>query len=184
MIAFQLRLMGCIAAAGACAIAQGAAFAQDDGPRSGSAVQAATLIVDQPTLSALGAQTMVDAVIALALERQQSVTVAVVDAGGNLLYFRRMDGAGTGTIGAAIGKARSAAALQAPTQVFSDMARVNPGLALGFVSVDQVILGGGQPIRINGVVVGGIAVSGGAGGEDDLYNDAGLRAVGAQTSGG
>ena len=99
-----------------------------------------------------------------------------------MLYFKRMDGAGLGTIPAAIGKAKSVLQLQAPTQVFSNMASSNLGLALGFLSTDFTILGGGQPIRINGVVVGGIAVSGGAGGEDDLYNSAGLAAVGAQTT--
>lgn len=125
---------------------------------------------------------MADAVIRLAESRKQSVTMAIVDVGGNLLYFKRMDGAGLGTINAAIGKAKSALSLQAPTQVFSDMAKENLGLALGFLSTDLMILGGGQPIRINGVVVGGIAVSGGAGGEDDLYNNAGLKTVGAQVS--
>lgn len=122
---------------------------------------------------------MADAITALARKRDQSVTIAIVDAGGNLLFFQRMDGAGLGTIRAALGKARSALELQAPTQVFSNMADRNLGLALGFLSSDFTILGGGQPIRINGVVVGGLAVSGGAGGEDDLYNNAGLAAIGA-----
>lgn len=174
------RLAGAVALTMLCA---GTLLAQSDGPRSGSATQATGFTHAQPTLSALGARTMAEAVVALAVSRRQTVTVAVVDAGGNLLHFHRMDGAGTGTIQAALGKARSAAALQAPTQVFSDMARTNPGLALGFVSVDQVILGGGQPVRIGGVVVGGVAVSGGAAGEDDLYNEAALRAVGAVTVG-
>lgn len=163
-----------------CALASsGLAYAGDDGPGAGSASQAATPTRTVATLSAKGAQDMADAVIELALAREQSVSVAVVDAGGNLLFFKRMDGASLGTIQAAIGKAVSALRLQAPTQVFGDMAGKNIGLALGFVSSDFTILGGGQPIRIDGVVVGGIAVSGGAGGEDDLYNNAGLEAVGA-----
>lgn len=155
------------------------ASASDNGPNSGSAMQATTVSRMIPTLSAKGAQDMVDAVIALAESKNQSVTVAVVDAGGALLHFKRMDGAGLGTIKAAIGKASSALELQAPTQVFSDMAQRDIGLALGFVSSDFNILGGGQPIRIDGIVIGGIAVSGGAGGEDDLYNNAALQAVGA-----
>ena len=156
--------------------------AKTEGPKSGSAVQATTPTIMIPTLSAKGAQDMADAIVKLAESKKQSVTIAIVDAGGNLLYFKRMDGAGLGTINVAIGKAKSALSLQAPTQVFSDMASKDLGLALGFLSTEFTILGGGQPIRIKDVVVGGIAVSGGAGGEDDLYNNAGLGAIGAQTS--
>jgi glc operon protein GlcG len=154
-------------------------LATEVGPRGGSTEQATTVTRMIPTLSAKGAQDIVDAVTALAKKRNQNVTIAIVDASGELLHFQRMDGVGLGTINAAIGKARSALQLQAPTQVFSDMAKHDLGLALGFLSSDFTILGGGQPIRINGIVVGGVAVSGGAGGEDDLYNNAGLAAVGA-----
>lgn len=168
-----------IALAAALSLVVSPATAQQNGPGAGNSKQFDTVTRQISTLSAMGSQTMGDAVIALAVARKQTVTVAIVDAGGNLLYFRRMDGAGTGTIPAAIGKAKSALALEAPTQTFSDMASRNLGLALGFLSSDFTILGGGQPIRINGMVVGGIAVSGGAGGEDDLYNNAGLAAIGA-----
>ena len=161
------------------AFALGAANADEDGPGAGSAKQSTSPTMLVPTLTAKGADDMARAVVNLAIEREQSVTVAIVDSGGNLLLFKRMDGASLGTIQAAIGKAVSALRLQAPTQVFSDMASKNIGLALGFVSSDFTVLGGGQPIRIDGVVVGAIAVSGGAGGEDDLYNNAGLKVVGA-----
>ena len=149
----------------------------DEGPKGGSPEQALTQTIVQSTLSAKGAQDIADAIVKFALDRKQSVTLAIVDAGGNLLLFKRMDGAGLGTISAAIKKAESALKLQAPTQVFANMADSNLGLALGFLSIDMSVLGGGMPIVVDGVVVGGLAVSGGSGGEDDLYNQAGLAAL-------
>lgn len=155
-------------------------YGQDKGPKGGSPIQSGKQTITVQSLSARGAQDMADAMVKHAILRQQTITIAIVDAGGNLLYFKRMDGAGLGTINAAIGKAKAALSLQAPTQVFSDLAKQDLGLAVGFLSTDLMILGGGQPIRIADVVVGGVAVSGGAGGEDDLYNNVGLKAVGAQ----
>jgi len=64
----------------------------DKGPKSGSPEQAKTHTVLRSTLSAKGAQDIADAIEQFALSRNQSVTVAIVDAGGDLLFFKRMDG--------------------------------------------------------------------------------------------
>jgi len=130
----------------------------------------------KPTLSARGAQTIIDAIVNNAASQHQAVAIAIVDDGGNLLAFKRMDGATLGTIQATMAKAVSALRLQSSTSNFGQLAQTNMALALGFSSAGFTILGGGQPIRANGDVVGAVAVSGGAGGSDDAFIKIGLDA--------
>lgn len=140
----------------------------------------APVTITQQTLSLAGAQQMAAAITLLAQERGDHIAIAIVDAGGNLLYFARMDGAVLGTIDIALGKARTAIELTAPTQVFADLAQQNAGAAMGLLSADYTLMGGGRPIIIDGQVVGAIAVSGAANGGDNTYVQAGLTAIAAQ----
>ena len=130
--------------------------------------------LEKPTISARGAQMMVDAIVSAATAKREAVSISIVDAGGNLLLFKRMDGADLGSAQAAMNKAFSALKLQSPTGVFMDMLNKNPALAQGFISAGFTILGGGEPIRAHGQVVGAIAVSGG--GRDQYYIDIGQKA--------
>ena len=134
------------------------------------------LTMAKPTISAKGAQTIIDAIVNSAASQHQAVAIAIVDDGGNLVAFKRMDGASLGTIQATMAKSVSALRLQAPTSNFGQIAQTNLPLALGFSSAGFTILGGGQPIRASGEVVGAIAVSGGAGGSDDAFIKIGLDA--------
>lgn len=86
------------------------------------------------------------------------VSVAVVDGGGHLVAFQRMDGAAIGGPVLAPGKAYTAVASGAATAELA--ANGPPGLP-GFVYV-----GGGVPLRADGRVVGGIGVSGGTVAQD------------------
>ena len=132
--------------------------------------------MSKPTISAKGAQAILDAITTYAAKEHQSVSIAVVDEGGNLVAFKRMDGATLGTIQAVMTKSVSALRLQSSTSNFGQLAQQNVGLAMGFLSAGFTILGGGQPIRANGEVVGAVAVSGGVGGQDDALIKVGLDA--------
>ena len=134
------------------------------------------LTMTKATITARGAQIMIDAITSFATSKSAAVSVAIVDDGGNLLAFKRMDGASLGTIQAVLTKSVSALRLQASTEVLMQLAQHDVGLVLGFSSAGFTILGGGQPIRVGNAVVGGIAVSGGAGGDDDDYIKVGLDA--------
>ena len=136
--------------------------------------QATAGTVEKPTISANGAQMMVDAIVSAASAKHEAVSISIVDSGGNLLLFKRMDGADLGSAQAAMNKAFSALKLQTPTGVFMDMLTKNPAFAEGFMSAGFTILGGGEPIRAHGLVVGAIAVSGG--GRDQYYIDIGQKA--------
>jgi glc operon protein GlcG len=149
------------------------------GAFAGAHAQDSTVTIQQPTLSLAGAQQIGGAIIRLALERGDHIAVAIVDAGGNLIYFERMDGAVLGTIPVALNKANTAIELTAPTQVFADRAQANAGSVLGLLSADYALMGGGRPVSIDGHVVGAVAISGATSASDDSYALAGLAAIGA-----
>lgn len=103
-----------------------------------------------------------------AVKQGVPMNIAVVDAGGNLKAFRRMDGAFLGSIDVAIGKARTARMFNMSTLDFG--AAAQPGQELYGIEVTNgnlVIFGGGELLKDkNGVIVGAIGVSGGSVAED------------------
>ena len=106
------------------------------------------------------------------------VALAVTDTGGQLVYFERMDNIQHGSVNVAIGKARSAALYKRPTKVWQDVV-ASGGAGLRILGLEGAVpLDGGLPILIDGKVVGGIGVSGGATGDLDAQcARAGLDAV-------
>lgn len=96
------------------------------------------------------------------------VAFSAVDAGGNLLYFQRMEGTLLISTKVSQDKAYTASALKCPTCDLADVTK--PGDALWSLhnSGDGRIIcfGGGYPITVDGKVIGGIGVSGGTAEED------------------
>jgi glc operon protein GlcG len=125
-------------------------------------------IMTKQSISARGAQTMIEAIVADAVSKRQAVSISIVDEGGNLIAFKRMDGADIGTIQAAMNKAVSALKLQMPSGALGQTP-----LATQFMSAGFTILGGGEPIKVGDNVVGAIAVSGG---DDAASVQVGLKA--------
>ena len=94
-----------------------------------------------------------------------NMSIAIVDAGGELLGFLRLDNASAGTAQIALGKARTSARFGRPTKVYADRVLTD---TLTFLSVDGLVsLQGGLPIVINGRVIGAIGVSGGTSQQDE-----------------
>ena len=122
-----------------------------------SAHAAAPLTTTYSVLTNAGAQAAVKAAEQMAAELKAPSAIAVVDQSGNLLAFERLDGVRVGSIDLAIGKARSAALLQRPTEQIED--NINKGRT-AFVTAGFMSLRGGVPIRVNGQVVGAIGVAG------------------------
>ncbi len=105
--------------------------------------------------------------------------IAIVDAGGDLVAFSRMDDARAGSIEIALTKARSAARRKRAT---ADEAGgdVLASVRLGIASQMNVTgIGGGLPIVAQGQTIGGIGVSSGTSDEDTAVALAGLKAFGA-----
>jgi len=113
------------------------------------------------------ADAMISEAIKKARELGVRVSVAIVDEGGELKAFKRMDGAPILTIQIAIDKAWTAVSFGIPTHEWYNIIKDNPPLAMGFPKIPRLIIfGGGFPIRYKGQVIGGIGVSGGTAEQD------------------
>lgn len=109
-----------------------------------------------------------------AIDKQWSVSIAVCDAGGALLGMLRMDQAPVMSAIVAPEKARTSVMTGKPSGVFEQM--VNQG-RYAALSMPVTPLEGGEPIIVNGEVVGAVGVSGVKAGEDAQVARAGVAAV-------
>jgi glc operon protein GlcG len=113
------------------------------------------------------------AVLAAAQRRAEEIRIpmdiAVVDDGGHLLVFERMEGAKPSSIAISILKAKSAALRRAPTGPAMTGDQINLPTALGLAIAApeyQTPVRGGIPLVVDGEVVGGIGVSAGTEDQD------------------
>jgi glc operon protein GlcG len=117
------------------------------------------------------------AAIAEARKNNWTMAVAVVDTGGDLVHFEKMDGTQTGSVTVAIEKARSAALFKRPTKAFQDVvAAGGEGLRLLALS-GAVPIEGGVPIVLDGKFIGAIGVSGGTSAQDGVAAAAGVATM-------
>jgi glc operon protein GlcG len=124
-----------------------------------------------------GARVALDAAVAKATEMGVPQDVAVVDDGGHLLAFARMDGAKVLSIKTSQTKAVSAASLRGPTNRLHTADEVR----LAFATEGKLTnLKGGLPIVIDGHCIGAIGVGSGTGDQDVEVARAALAALGAQ----
>lgn len=124
------------------------------------------------------AKSMLDAAEAKAEELDLKMNLAVTNSEGNLLAFRRMDGAKLVAANIARNKAYTAAAVKKPTHVLKEGAEPG-GDVYGLDTTDNgrvVVFGGGFPVERDGDVVGAIGASGADVSEDMEIAKAGLGA--------
>ena len=118
---------------------------------------------------------ILEAVTNKAEELGIKINAAVVDEGANLKAFIRMDEAALLSSEIAQNKAYTAAAFGKPTHEWYPMIKDEPALLTGIVHTKKlVVFGGGIPLTVGGIIVGGIGVSGGTAEEDVLCAQAGL----------
>src|ERR1700731_5257681 len=109
-------------------------------------------LVKKYSISAELAQKMVDEAVAKATELGVAENVAILDDGGNLKAFRRMDGAPILCIEIAQNKAYTAL-FGVPTQDFFDFIQGDPSLLAGIPTLARVAAwGGGFPIKVDGEI--------------------------------
>ena len=116
-----------------------------------------------------------DAARRAALEAGIRVAIAIVDDGGRLLRFERMDGVAPITVDAAIDKARSASLTQRDTRVWQERVLDRPN----YLRLPILPIEGGIVIRVGDECVGGLGISGGTADEDGRIATAALAALGA-----
>ena len=129
-----------------------------------------------PPISLERAAAAIDAAIAESKKRDWKMNVAVVDPGGHLVAFQRMDGAMLAAIQIAEHKARAAATFRRETKVFEDAVNL---MHLNYVlAFDGVIASrGGIPLVENGAIIGAIGVSGGTDSQDGIVSKAGADVI-------
>lgn len=104
-----------------------------------------------------------------------AVCIAVVDDGGHLLAFQRLDGCAPASVAISQGKARSAALRRRPTKNDEDM--VNNGRTSALSMPGITFLEGGIPIIVGGETIGAVGVSGVKSSEDAQIAQAGIDAI-------
>jgi uncharacterized protein GlcG (DUF336 family) len=119
-----------------------------------------TDVVKKHSISRELAQKMVDAAVAKAKAIGVSENVAILDDGGNLKAFSRMDGAPIPTIEIAQNKAYTAL-FGVSSQDFFNFIQGDPSLLAGIPKLARIAAwGGGFPIKVDGEIVGAIGLSG------------------------
>ncbi len=117
-------------------------------------------------ISLAKAEAAIGAAMAEAGKRGWALNVAVVDSGGNLVAFGRMDGAQLASIAISEHKARTAVTFRRPTRVFEDGVQKSDYKYI--LSLDGVIASrGGIPLVEDGKLIGAIGCSGGTGSQDE-----------------
>ncbi|HWG59277.1 MAG TPA: heme-binding protein [Candidatus Acidoferrales bacterium] len=135
---------------------------------------------NQPKLTLEGARAVLDAAHRRAEEIRCPMNIAVVDDGGQLLAFERMDGAKPSSISVSLVKARAAAARRAPTGPAMSGNEVNVALTIGLALANpaqQTPIRGGIPLVVDGQSVGAIGVSAGSEDQDCDVARAGAAAL-------
>jgi uncharacterized protein GlcG (DUF336 family) len=135
---------------------------------------------NNPKLTLEGAQMVLSSALARAAEIKVPMDVAVVDDGGHLLAFARMDGAKLSSVEIAIRKAHCAAIRRLPSGPARSGDETNVVLSLGISIASrgrQLPLRGGLPLHVDGVCVGAIGVSNGTEDQDVDVAQAGARAL-------
>ena len=125
------------------------------------------------------AQAVVAAAVAESARIGSKHDVAVVDAGGNLKAFARMDGAWLGSIDIAIKKARTARYFDMPTGDIGQLSQ--PGKPLYNIEVSNgglITFPGGIPLKAaDGTIVGAVGASGDTVEKDHAVAEAGAAAL-------
>jgi uncharacterized protein GlcG (DUF336 family) len=125
-------------------------------------------VVKKHSISFELAQKMVDAAVAKSRELGVSENVAILDDGGNLKAFARMDGAPILSIEIAQNKAYTAL-FGVSTQDFFNFIQGDPSLLAGMPALPRLAAwGGGFPIKVDGEIVGAIGLSGAPAVQNDV----------------
>lgn len=133
-----------------------------------------------PRLTLEGARAVLAAAERHALQIHRPMNIAVVDDGGHLLAFARMDGAKLSSIEISLTKARAAALRRSPTQAPAREGTAGVMLGIGLALAapgQQTPVRGGIPLVVDSQVVGAIGVSAGSEDEDVSVAQAGAGAL-------
>ena len=161
--------------AAAAVLATGTSFAQQPNPMDNVPDKMPFDIPYGTPISLARAQAAINAAVAESKKRDWKMNIAVVDSGGNLVAFQRMDGAQIASVRIAEHKAQASANFRRETKAFE--AGIQNGLNY-LITLDGVIGSrGGILLMDGGKLVGAIGCSGGTGSQDEVVCKVGAAAV-------
>jgi glc operon protein GlcG len=124
-------------------------------------------------LNLADAKAIAAAAEAEALKNKWTVTIAVLDEGGNLLFLQRLDEAPLGSVTVAQEKARTALLFKRPTKVFEEIVAGGRTAMLNLPGATPIE--GGLPLLNDGQIIGAIGVSGVQSPQDAQIAQAGVE---------
>ncbi len=136
------------------------------------------------TLDYTTARAITDDARARGFELGKALSIAVVDYGGFAVIIERMDGARPMTPTIALSKAYSAAVMQRPTVMLEGWRNADPVFftQVGRMGMHPIVATqGGYTLKRDGVIVGGVGISGGSPQEDQAIVEAVVVAAGFDT---
>ena len=181
----KMNKIGSMAALSAAALLAASAWSQQSVGPAAAAANPLDVVPDKmpfdvpygAPISLERATIVINAAVAEAKKRDWKLNFAVVDSGGNLVAFMRMDGAQLGSIQIAEHKARAAVTFRRETKVWEHAIQTNG--AQYVMTLDGVIgsRGGIPLVDGGGRIIGGIGCSGGTGSQDEVACKAGVAAL-------
>ena len=129
----------------------------------------------KPCLSHDDVVAILNAARAEAQKNQWAVSIAVVDDGGHLLHFSRMDGATPANAGIALEKGRTAAISRRSSGKWEEIVKSGRTAMMKMPGILPVQ--GGMPIMADGCCIGGVGVSGVQSHQDEQIAQAGIDAL-------
>ncbi len=132
-------------------------------------------MASKPVLTLSDARRIAAAAEAEAQENGWRVVIAIVDDGGHLLYLQRSHDTQFGSVETAIMKAHAAVAFQRPTKASEDA--VLSGRLIHLALPGVIPAEGGVPLEMDGIIVGGLGISGVRAFQDGQIAAAGVAAL-------
>jgi len=128
----------------------------------------------RPELTLADCERIMAASVAEAKRNGWIVAIAIVDDGGHLLHFSRMDGATPANAAISVEKSRTAAMSRMTSGKWQERIKTRPEMLEmpGILPVQ-----GGVPVVVDGVCIGGVGVSGVQSHEDESIAQAGIDAA-------
>ena len=129
----------------------------------------------RPELTLADCERIAAAAVTEAEHHEWIVAIAILDDGGHLLHFLRMDGATPANAAIALEKARTAALSRRPSGMWEE--RVKAGRTSMLKMPGILPVQGGVPVIVEGVCIGAVGVSGVQSHEDERIAQAGIDAL-------
>jgi glc operon protein GlcG len=130
-----------------------------------------------PPISIETAKKVAAAAITEAHKNNWNMAVSILDSGGNLVYFEKMNDTQIASINISMDKAKAAVLFKRPTKAHQD-ALATGGENLRILKLQGAMpVEGGIPLVIDGKIVGAIGVSGGTASQDGICATAGADSL-------